>query len=47
MSNDLKFPKHNREIGRIKHTFITRRPKILSEIYKMYIRPNFEYCNTV
>ena len=51
VSEDLKFHKHidsmrakaNREVNRIRRSFITRSPRFLSEMYKLYVRPHMEY----
>ena len=32
------------EIGRIRRSFISRSPKFLSSMYKIYVRPHLEYC---
>ena len=55
ISEDLKFHKHisnicattQREINRIKRTFVTRSPKFLRNLHKIYVRPHLEYCANV
>ena len=52
ISEDAKFHKQvdaacakaNREIGRIRRSFICRTPQFISEMYKLYVRPHIEYC---
>ena len=52
VSEDLKFHKQidkscqkaTFEINRIRRSFISRSPKFLSDMYKLYVRPRMEYC---
>ena len=52
MSNDLKFheqvsnacSKANKEINNIRRTFVSRNPAFLSEMFKIFVRPQMEYC---
>ena len=52
ITEDLKFHTHidkiaknaNREINRIRRTFISRSPNFLRDLYIMYVRPKIEYC---
>ena len=55
ITDDLKF--HNQvdmvckkayfEINRIRRSFITRSPKFLANMFKLYVRPHLEYCMEV
>ena len=52
ISDNLKFhdqvdeacKRANREINRIRRTFISRSPDFISGMYKLYVRPHLEYC---
>ena len=52
VSEDLKFHaqvdescrRANREINRIRRTFVSRSPHFLAEMYKQFVRPHMEYC---
>ena len=52
ISDDLKFHKQtshackraNSEYHRIKRSFVSRNPRFLSNMYKLYVRPHLEYC---
>ena len=55
ITDDLKFHQHidkvskstRSEIGRIRRSFVTRRPNFLQDLFKTYVRPNIEYCVNV